>query len=105
MLIDFFLHLKARKLPVSTREFLTLLEALRARVGGNSIDDFYFLSRTARVDDRLCDREIRKGDTVILPVYALHRHHAIWDDPDQFRPARFLGQRPDRNRVVKLPRR
>ena len=55
-----------------------------------------FLSRTARVDDRLCDREIRKGDTVILPVYALHRHHAIWDDPDQFRPARFLGQRPDR---------
>ena len=27
MLIDFFLHLKARKLPVSTKEFLTLLEA------------------------------------------------------------------------------
>ena len=51
MLIDFFLHLKARKLPVSTREFLTLLEALRARVGGNSIDDFYFLSRACLVKD------------------------------------------------------
>lgn len=51
MLIDFFLHLKARKLPVSTREFLTLLAALRARVGGNSIDDFYFLSRTCLVKD------------------------------------------------------
>ena len=25
MLIDFFLHLKTKKLPVSTREFLTLL--------------------------------------------------------------------------------
>ena len=51
MLIDFFLHLKARKLPVSTREFLMLLEALRERVSGNSIDDFYFLSRACLVKD------------------------------------------------------
>src|SRR5438552_11097143 len=45
MLIDFFLHLKAAKLPVSTREFLTLLEALEHNVVANSIDDFYFLAR------------------------------------------------------------
>lgn len=51
MLIDFFLHLKAKKLPVSTREFLTLLEAIRERVAGHSIDDFYFLSRTCLVKD------------------------------------------------------
>ncbi len=51
MLIDFFLHLKARKLPVSTREFLTLLEALKERVASNSIDDFYFLARTCLVKD------------------------------------------------------
>ena len=31
MLVDFFLHLKSRKLPVSTKEFLTLLEAVRPR--------------------------------------------------------------------------
>ena len=48
-----------------------------------------FLSRTARAPDTLCGREIRPGDTVILPIYALHRHHTLWDDPDQFRPARF----------------
>ena len=41
MLIDFFLHLKARKLPVSTREFLTVLEGLRDHVCGPSLDDFY----------------------------------------------------------------
>jgi len=29
MLVDVFLHLKAAKLPVSTREFLTLLDALK----------------------------------------------------------------------------
>ncbi len=51
MLIDFFLHLKAKKLPVSTREFLTLLEALKEHVAGNSIDDFYFLARTCLVKD------------------------------------------------------
>ncbi len=51
MLIDFFLHLKARKLPVSTREFLTLLEALKEGISGHSIDDFYVLSRVCLIKD------------------------------------------------------
>src|SRR6266508_1462324 len=51
MLIDFFLHLKSARLPVSTREFLTLLEALEARVVSLSLDDFYFLARTTLVKD------------------------------------------------------
>jgi uncharacterized protein len=51
MLIDFFLHLKGKKLPVSTREFLTLLEAMEHRVAGHSIDDFYYLSRICLVKD------------------------------------------------------
>src|SRR3954452_24376322 len=51
MLVEFFLHLKAFKLPVSTREFLTLLEALDARVVSLSLDDFYALSRTCLVKD------------------------------------------------------
>jgi Uncharacterized protein conserved in bacteria len=57
MLIDFFLHLKAAKLPVSTREFLTLLDALEHNVVSHSIDDFYFLARTCLVkDEALYDR-------------------------------------------------
>jgi len=57
MLIDFFLHLKAAKLPVSTREFLTLLEALKEGVVSGDIDDFYFLARTCLVkDEALYDR-------------------------------------------------
>ena len=51
MLIDFFLHLKARKLPVSTKEFLTLLEAVQAGLAGHSMEDFYFLARTSLVKD------------------------------------------------------
>ncbi len=51
MLIDFFLHLKSARLPVSTREFLTLLEALEARVVSLSLDDFYHLARAALIKD------------------------------------------------------
>jgi cytochrome P450 len=48
-----------------------------------------FLSRTARAADTLLGREVRAGDTVVLPIYALHRHHALWRDPDAFDPTRF----------------
>ncbi len=51
MLIGFFLHLKSARLPVSTREFLTLLEALEARVVSLSLDDFYHLARAALIKD------------------------------------------------------
>jgi uncharacterized protein with von Willebrand factor type A (vWA) domain len=57
MLIGFFLHLKSARLPVSTREFLTLLEALEARVVSLSLDEFYHLARATLVkDEALFDR-------------------------------------------------
>ncbi|MEI4488959.1 cytochrome P450 [Frigidibacter sp. MR17.14] len=55
-----------------------------------------FLSRTARAADTLCGREIRPGDTVILPIYALHRNHLLWDEPHAFRPDRFRERSFDR---------
>ena len=51
MLIDFFLKLKSHKLPVSIKEYLTLLEAMDKKVIGPSIDEFYYLSRIALVKD------------------------------------------------------
>jgi uncharacterized protein with von Willebrand factor type A (vWA) domain len=51
MLTGFFLHLKLFKLPVSTREFLTLLEALDRRVVSLSLDDFHSLARLCLVKD------------------------------------------------------
>jgi uncharacterized protein with von Willebrand factor type A (vWA) domain len=51
LLIDFFLKLKSHKLPVSIKEYLTLLEAMDKKVIGQSVDEFYYLSRTALVKD------------------------------------------------------
>jgi uncharacterized protein with von Willebrand factor type A (vWA) domain len=57
MLIRFFLMLRAAGVPVSITEFLTLLEALNARLAGVSAEDFYFLSRATLVkDERHYDR-------------------------------------------------
>lgn len=51
------------------------------------------VSRTAMADDVLCGREIRKGDTCIVPIYALHRSKRLWDEPDAFRPDRFADRK------------
>ena len=51
MLIDFFLHLRQAKLPVSIKEYLTLVEAIGKNVIGPSVDDFYVLSRATLVKD------------------------------------------------------
>lgn len=52
------------------------------------------LSRTAQERDMLVGRDIYPGDTVLVPIYALHRHKALWDDPDAFRPERWADGRP-----------
>lgn len=61
-----------------------------------------FLSRTARRADVLGGRQIQPGDTVMLPIYALHRHRMLWDDPDSFDPDRFAPG-IERDRFAFLP--
>jgi uncharacterized protein with von Willebrand factor type A (vWA) domain len=51
MLIDFFYTLRDAKVPVTIREFLSLLEALDQGVITTSLDDFYYLSRLILVKD------------------------------------------------------
>ena len=51
MLIDFFLKLKSAKVPVTTKEYLMLIEGMQKGVVGASIDDFYYFSRTCLVKD------------------------------------------------------
>ena len=60
------------------------------------------ISRTACKPDTLGGREIRSGDTVMIPIYALGRNRLLWDDPDAFRPERF-EDRKNIDRYAYLP--
>jgi uncharacterized protein with von Willebrand factor type A (vWA) domain len=57
MLLDFFFHLRAHRLPVSVQEYLTLLETLKSGVMPPTVDDFYHVARMTLVkDETLFDR-------------------------------------------------
>ena len=57
MLVRFFTDLRAGGVPVTLPEFLSLLEALEARVASLSAEEFYYLARMAMVkDERHFDR-------------------------------------------------
>ena len=51
MLIPFFYQLREGGLKTSITELLTLHEAMQAGLAGQSVDDFYFLARSALVKD------------------------------------------------------
>jgi len=57
MFLPFYETLRRYKLPVSVREFLDLLGALRTGLVNYDVDGFYYLARAALVkDERLLDR-------------------------------------------------
>ncbi|HKD47332.1 MAG TPA: cytochrome P450, partial [Rhizomicrobium sp.] len=62
------------------------------------------LARTVLEKDELCGRIMRPNDTVFLPIWALHRHQLLWENPDQFDPNRFDAVTgPKRDKYQYLP--
>lgn len=66
MFQSFFTDLRAAKIPVSIREYLTLIEALDKGAVGQSVDEFYYVSRAALVKD---ERDLDKFDQVFSHVF------------------------------------
>jgi uncharacterized protein with von Willebrand factor type A (vWA) domain len=57
MFLQFFTALRDAEVPVTLREYLTLMEALDKDLAEKSVDDFYYLSRALLVkDERNLDR-------------------------------------------------
>lgn len=42
-------------------------------------------------------REMPVGAYVVIPVYAIHRHRRLWQDPDRFDPTRFSKENEARH--------
>jgi uncharacterized protein with von Willebrand factor type A (vWA) domain len=66
MFVTFFHELKAAGVPVTLREYLTLMEAMENDLAGRRVEDFYYLARTALVKD---ERNLDKFDRVFGHVF------------------------------------
>jgi uncharacterized protein with von Willebrand factor type A (vWA) domain len=66
MFTAFFHELKAAGLPVTVREYLTLMEGMDKNLASQKIEDFYFLSRAILVKD---ERNLDKFDRVFGHVF------------------------------------
>ncbi|MDV6228541.1 VWA domain-containing protein [Nitratireductor aquimarinus] len=66
MFIPFFLELKAARVPVSLREYLSLLEGMEKGLVAYDVEGFYYLARAALVKD---ERHIDRFDQVFSQVF------------------------------------
>jgi uncharacterized protein len=66
MLQTFFHELRSAKIPVTLKEYLTLLEAIDAGIAGGRVEDFYYLSRASLVKD---ERNLDRFDQVFGHVF------------------------------------
>ncbi|MEL7547026.1 MAG: VWA domain-containing protein [Pseudomonadota bacterium] len=66
MFLHFFNELREAKVPVTLREYLSLMEAMDKQVIDRDVEDFYYLARTALVKD---ERNIDKFDRVFSHVF------------------------------------
>src|SRR5216683_5479661 len=66
MFVTFFNELKSAGLPVTLREYLTLMQAMDADLASRRVEDFYYLSRATLVKD---ERNLDKFDRVFGHVF------------------------------------
>ncbi|WP_374764544.1 vWA domain-containing protein [Yunchengibacter salinarum] len=67
MFLDFFHAMRDHRLPVSLKEYLTLLDALKHGVGRFSVDEFYYLARATFVHD---ESQLDKFDRIFSHVFS-----------------------------------
>ncbi|MGH1417469.1 MAG: vWA domain-containing protein [Hyphomicrobiaceae bacterium] len=66
MFVSFFHELKSANVPVSLREYLTLMDALKADLANRRVEDFYYLARATLVKD---ERHLDRFDQVFGHVF------------------------------------
>src|SRR5436190_618953 len=66
MFVTFFTELKQAGVPVTLREYLTLMQAMDKDLASRRVEDFYYLSRAALVKD---ERNLDKFDRVFGHVF------------------------------------
>ena len=49
------------------------------------------LMRTASKPDEIDGKEIKAGDRIMMFAYGVHHNPKYWEDPEDFKPERFMG--------------
>ena len=85
MFTQLFYELRKANVPVSLREYLTLIEAVQEGLAYYSVDDFYYLSRSALVkDERNLDKfdrvfgHVFKGLDALADLFSVHNIPEEW---------------------------
>ena len=61
-------------------------------------------SRQCQTEDMICGRRIESREPVAVLPWVLHRHRALWDDPERFDPERFTPEKSaQRPRFAYMP--
>jgi cytochrome P450 len=63
----------------------------------------FTIVREAIVADRIGDLVLPPRTLVMISPWVLHRHHAVWRDPDLFQPVRFMPDQPPPPRFAFMP--
>jgi cytochrome P450 len=63
----------------------------------------FVIVRLARGPDRLAGCTVEPGSVIMIAPWVLHRHKALWRDPDAFDPSRFLPGVAAPDRYAYLP--
>ena len=50
------------------------------------------LIRTAAGPDTIDGKQIKSGDRIVMFAYGVHHSAKHWEDPEEFRPERFMGE-------------
>lgn len=102
--LTFIVHQIESNPEVKEKLLLNSDDYLKAtiREGLRMFPPAWAVSREALEDIRIGSVDVKKGDTVFVSIYAMHRHKEYWQEPNVFQPDRFLDPEGRKN-VAYLP--
>jgi len=65
---------------------MVIQEALRL------LPPVWAFGRKSKEEDSILGYELQKGQSVNIPIYAIHRHPDFWEKPNEFYPEHFLPE-------------
>src|SRR6185312_14407122 len=63
----------------------------------------FLIARAAAGPDTIAGMAVKPADVILIAPWLLHRHEKLWDEPNAFKPARFMPDAPPPDRFAYLP--